>query len=92
MNKSDQAFFPCDLELFHWKDFSYKYALGIKNYVLKENLNNVEDAKRKQFKMKIGHYGVLAAYYLGWTIFWYAVLRFSGSVQALYKWCPHYNA
>lgn len=91
MNTSDRAFFPCDLDAFYWKDYSYKYALGIKSYVLKENLNNVEDAKSKQFKLRIAHMVVLGIYYAGAAIAVYGILRLVGVIDVLKMACPYYN-
>lgn len=65
MDKSDRAFFALDLSAasFDWNDYGYKLALGLKRYILGENLNNREEAQRRQRKYRLAHGGVLVAYY-----------------------------
>lgn len=48
---------------FDWNDYSYKHALGLKRYVLGENLNNLEMAQRRQRNYRMAHIGVLIVYY-----------------------------
>lgn len=58
---------------FDWSDYSYKHALGLKRYVLGENLNDREEAEKRQKKYRLAHGGVLIVYYAA-VVFVYSML------------------
>lgn len=87
LNKSDRAFFPCNLEIFDWNDYSYKHTLGIKSLIFKESLNNIEEAKKKQSKIRMTRFVVTGIYYGIVALLWYIVLNRFGVVDLLTDCC-----
>lgn len=78
MSHHDQEFFPCDVKRYDFKEFSYKYLWGLRTYIAKEPINNLEVAKRKLIKLKIAHYSVLVVYYFFVGMFYYFLFKWLG--------------
>lgn len=78
MISHDQEFFPCDVQRYDFKEFSYKYLWGLRTYIANEPINNLEAAKRKRIKLKIAHYSVLVVYYLFVGLFYYQICKLFG--------------
>ncbi len=78
MSAYDQEFFPCDVNRYDFKEFSYKYLWGLRTYIAKEPIDNVDAAKRKLIKLKIAHYSVLVVYYFFVGMFYYYLLKLFG--------------
>lgn len=60
--------------------------LGIKRYVFKENLNNLEEAKKRQQKFRIASYVVLGLYYATAVIVGLLALRLLGATGRVHSY------
>lgn len=78
MTPHDQEFFPCDVNRYDFKEFSYKYLWGLRTYIAKEPIDNMDAAKRKLIKLKIAHYSVLVVYYFFVGLFYYYISKLIG--------------
>lgn len=92
MSQHDQEFFPCDVNRYDFKEFSYKYLWGLRTYIAKEPIDNMDAAKRKLVRLKIAHYSVLVVYYFFVGLFYYYLFKLFGvnsfvqnAVKFLYK-------
>lgn len=101
MSSYDQEFFPCDVNRYDFKEFSYKYLWGLRTYIAKEPIDNMDAAKRKLIKLKIAHYSVLVVYYFFVGLFYYYFFKLMGlsnflqnAFQFMYKFkwakCMHW--
>ncbi|XP_055610967.1 fatty acyl-CoA reductase wat-like [Uranotaenia lowii] len=85
MSVEDKEFFPSDVKKIDWHDFFYIYVMGLRKYVMKENLENLKEAKRKMVLLCIMHYTLLTVLYL--LAAWALVVVFrSDSVQSTIAW------
>lgn len=75
MSDEDRAIFPCDIKLVDWKDFHFVTCLGLQIHVVKENLENVENARIKFFRIRILHYTILLFCYTFLIYISYRILR-----------------
>lgn len=78
MSTHDQEYFPCDVNRYDFKEYSYKYLWGLRTYIVKEPIDNVDAARRKLFKLRIAHYFVLVFYYFFIAVFYYHVFQLLG--------------
>lgn len=78
MDERDRLYFPIDIGHFNWNKFTPHYTLGIRKYIAKESLENMDRAKRKHFQLKIAHYVVLVVYYSLLATFYYYLLKLFG--------------
>lgn len=88
MSLHDQEFFPCDVSRYDFKEFSYKYLWGLRTYMLKEPIDNIDAARRKLFILRIAHYVVLVFYYFFVAVFYYTLFKLIGLnnyVQNVYQ-------
>ena len=56
MDKHDHQFFPMDARKVVWIDYMHKYIKGLRVYLAKEDINNLNVAKRKAVTLKRLHY------------------------------------
>lgn len=56
MNINDRTLFPMNMIDLNWMDFFRNYSKGICIYLLKDNMSNIEEAKRKANRLYILHY------------------------------------
>ncbi|KAJ6641422.1 Fatty acyl-CoA reductase wat [Pseudolycoriella hygida] len=89
MSPYDQEFFPCDVNRYDFKEYSYKYLWGLRTYIAKEPIDNLEAAKRKLIKLKIAHYSVLVVYYFFVGLFYYYLFQLFG-VNTFLRNCLEY--
>lgn len=75
MSEDDKECFPADIKLVKWADFMHIYVLGLRKYILKENLNNLEQALKKFRLLKLAHYTVKTVAYLTITLVAFVLLR-----------------
>lgn len=78
MDERDRKFFPVDVGSFSWQKFAPAYSLGIRKYIAKETMENLDSAKRKYFYFQIAHYTTLVFYYAFLATFYYYVMKFCG--------------
>lgn len=78
MNVRDRAYFPTGVEGFNFKENAEGYVLGLRKYMAKESLDNLDLAKKKNKQLKILHYFVLTFYYLLLIVFYYFLFRLIG--------------
>ncbi|KAL1379276.1 hypothetical protein pipiens_015019 [Culex pipiens pipiens] len=74
MTADDQTFFPVDIRRVKWAEFFPTYLLGLRKYIVRESLDNLEQAKRKFRLLKAAHYVVLALIYVALAYVGYALL------------------
>lgn len=75
MSEDDKECFPADIKLVKWADFMHIYVLGLRKYILKENLNNLDQALKKFRILKLAHYTVKTVAYLTITLVAFVLLR-----------------
>lgn len=80
MTPHDRNYFPVDVGRLDWDKFSPKYALGLRMYIAKEPMDNLEQARRKFVKLQAAHYAILVVYYVLMAGFYYLILRQMGVV------------
>lgn len=78
MDERDRTFFPVDVGSFSWTKFAPAYSLGIRKYIAKESMDNLDSARRRFFYLRIAHYIALVFYYAFLAIFYYYVMKFFG--------------
>ncbi|XP_001868544.2 fatty acyl-CoA reductase wat [Culex quinquefasciatus] len=74
MTADDQTFFPVDIRRVRWAEFFPTYLLGLRQYIVRESLDNLEQAKRKFRLLKAAHYVVLALVYVALAYVGYVLL------------------
>ncbi|XP_062553532.1 fatty acyl-CoA reductase wat-like [Armigeres subalbatus] len=75
MSEDDKQCFPADVRLVKWADFMNIYVLGLRKYILKENMNNLDQALRKFRTLKMAHYTVVTLIYLAMTWISFLLVR-----------------
>lgn len=78
MDERDRKFFRVDVGGFSWQKFAPAYSLGIRKYIAKESMENMDRAKQRYFYLRIAHYVVLVFYYAFLATFFYYVMKFFG--------------
>lgn len=78
MSQEDREYFPIDVDRFNWQKFAPKYAIGLRKYIAKEPMDNLDRAKRKLEKLRIAHYCVLVIYYSLLAIFYFYLFKLCG--------------
>lgn len=80
MTPFDRKYFPVVNGNMDFLAYAPKYATGLRMYMAKEPMDNLEQARRKYTRQKIAHYSVLVVYYSLVAGFYYLVLRQTGVV------------
>ncbi|XP_058829529.1 fatty acyl-CoA reductase wat-like [Topomyia yanbarensis] len=75
MLQEDREFFAADAKNLKWSYFFHTYLLGLRRYILRESLNNLEQAKKKYLKLKIAHGFLLGFIYSVFLVIIYFVFR-----------------
>lgn len=83
MNEFDKLFFPSDVRKFDWDAFCYDYNMGLLRYIGKDNLENVEPARKRMRKFRIAHFFVLVVYYSLLALFYFYLGRLLGINQLI---------
>lgn len=78
MDDRDRSFFRVDVGSFSWQKFAPAFSVGLRKYIAKEQIDNLESAKRKYFYLKIAHNVTLVFYYAFLALFYYYVLKVFG--------------
>lgn len=81
MTPDDRIYFPSDVRKYNFYDYRYIYYLGMRGYLVKEILFDLDKAKRKMLIMKCAHVFVLFIYYLIIGSFVYFVLKYFGFLK-----------
>lgn len=58
LNEADQAIFDFNVRKLDWEFMTVVYTRGARLYILKESLENIEQAKKRFNRMRILHYAV----------------------------------
>lgn len=58
----DKRIFFFNMRTIDWYEFSQVWCIGIRKYIIKDGLENTENAKRKQFWFKYLNYVILSLY------------------------------
>ncbi|KHJ94446.1 male sterility protein [Oesophagostomum dentatum] len=74
----DQQQFNFDIRQLDWDSYLFDYVMGIKRYILKDDLNKLEDARANLARMRL-----IRALLTG--AFWYVVVQFFGFGQKKHK-------
>ena len=77
----DQNKFPFDIRKLNWDSYIRSYVRGSRVYILKEPLDQVDEALRHSKRMKAIHYGTMIILFL---IFSYYMLNFINSVLHIF--------
>ncbi|XP_058825901.1 fatty acyl-CoA reductase wat-like [Topomyia yanbarensis] len=75
MSQQDRDFFPANVKNLKWGDFFRTYVLGVRKYIIRESLDNLEQAKKKFFKLKIAHGLLIGCLYFGLLVIVYLFFR-----------------
>lgn len=78
MTPDDKRFFPADVSVYNFYDFSTVYYLGMRTYIMKEVLFNKQRAINKVRLMQAAHAVVLFVLYATCAAIVYGVARFYG--------------
>lgn len=78
MDEKDRKFFCVDVGGFSWQKFAKSYSQGIRKYIAKEPMENMDRAKQRYFYLRIAHYVALVFYYAFLATFYYYVMKFVG--------------
>lgn len=76
MTDADSKFFPCDMRKINWDAFFTVYIVGLRRYMAKEDLTNVESAKRRYKRLAIIHYTLLFIFYVSLLCLIYQFLQY----------------
>ncbi|CAJ0609916.1 unnamed protein product [Cylicocyclus nassatus] len=80
LSYDDQQLFNFDIRQLDWDSYLFDYTMGVKRYVLKDDLNKIEEARAKLLRMRLMRTLLTAG-------FWYAVVQYFGSSQKKHrKW------
>ncbi|VDM74942.1 unnamed protein product [Strongylus vulgaris] len=76
----DQQQFNFDIRQLDWNSYLFDYTMGVKRYILKDDLNKLQEARAKLTRMRLMRTVLSAG-------FWYVVVHFFGSRQKRHrKW------
>lgn len=73
MCKADKKLFNFDIKSLKWDEYFKPYVNGIKYYLLKESPSALEDALKRQRRLRILHYATLTNLFL--ALFWFIMSR-----------------
>lgn len=82
MSEEDQTLFPCDVTKIDWKEFLGNNLIGLRTHVMKEKLDNLEEAKKKYNRQRMAHYVFLAIWYLLLAFMAYKLLEVLGVIES----------
>lgn len=85
MSEDDKLCFPADVRIVNWKDFVHIYCLGLRKYILKEDMNNLDQALKKFRILRLSHYTLLAVLYSTMCLILYLALQWFWS-----RWVSSY--
>lgn len=77
MNPVDHVVFPTEFAKLQWKDYGYPYILGLRTYMAKENIQNMDTAIARTKKLMLIHYGLITG--LMYTLVHFIVKMFIDS-------------
>lgn len=80
MTPFDRDYFAVGAKRLDFPAFSTAYALGMRTYISKEKMDNLDAARRKFFWLKVMHYASLVVYYGLIAAFYYLLLRKLGVI------------
>ncbi|XP_019868915.2 fatty acyl-CoA reductase wat [Aethina tumida] len=61
LNEVDKKAFPFSMSEFKWKDYLLTYPAGVREYILKEPWDNLDEAKKKRDRLCVVHKGLHVA-------------------------------
>lgn len=89
MQLADRKYFPCDVRLFNFRDYSPTYIRGMRKYIGHEDVEtNQHLARAKYRKLRILHKLVLVIYYTFLAMMFYFLLKFFGFIGVMERTIP----
>lgn len=76
MTPEDQELFFCDVRKLDWDNYMWKYWNGLRCYLMNDPMDNVEEARKKFFKLKLVHYFVTTLFGMGLLYIMFKLLSF----------------
>lgn len=67
LTEDDKQIFQFDIESLDWKEYIQIWYLGIRRYIIKDDLKNTKVGTKRQHYFKVGHYIIIGLYI---SIFW----------------------
>ncbi|KAK5638969.1 hypothetical protein RI129_013264 [Pyrocoelia pectoralis] len=58
MSLKDRQLFNFDMESHNWEEYAATYGHGLRVYLLKDPMDTVPQAKKRQMKLKVAHYTI----------------------------------
>ncbi|XP_075233637.1 fatty acyl-CoA reductase wat-like isoform X2 [Lycorma delicatula] len=59
LDQKDKEIFPFNIEDINWEEYLYDYMRGIRQYMLKDDLSTIPDAKKRPKWLYLSHYMLL---------------------------------
>lgn len=63
LSETDKQIFQFDISNLDWKEYIQIWYLGVRRYIIKDDLKNTKLGEKRQFYFKLGHYVLMCAYF-----------------------------
>ncbi|CAH0712960.1 unnamed protein product, partial [Brenthis ino] len=75
LDDADKHTFNFDIESLKWEEYCKDYLLGMRLYLVKDPLETLPQARKKQLKLKLAHYFLVSVIALGLLAFMWILVR-----------------